>query len=243
MTDEGARLPADQSGIDPGHLLPPPPEGDRLLVLDPAAPQAIEWAVEQLVNGRLVSFPTDTVYALAGSLAQQAALDRIVAVKGRPSDKPLPVLLASAADLSRVALEATPDVVALLARYWPGPLTVVVPAREGMPAAVVGPGQTVGVRVPNHPLALEVIHRCGGAVAATSANRSGQSPAIDPHAVRDAFGDDIDLLLAGGPTPGGVASTVIGFAGDELVILREGAIPGEVLVRAWREDRSAADRS
>lgn len=236
MIDDGSRLPADQSTeIDPGHLLPPPPEGGRLLVLDPAAPQAIESAVEQLVNGRLVSFPTDTVYALAGSLAHEDALDRIFAVKGRPPTKPLPILLAGAADLQRVALDLPARIVALLGRYWPGPLTVVVPARQGMPAAVVGPGHTIAVRVPNHPLALEILQRAGGAVAATSANRSDRPPARDAEAVRQQLGDDIDLLLAGGTTPGQSASTVIGFAGDDVVVIREGPIPGEHLRSSWSE--------
>lgn len=236
MTDDGSRLPADHSTeLEPGHLLPPPPGGGRLLVLDPAAPQAIESAVEQLVNGRLVSFPTDTVYALAASLAHEEALDRIFAVKGRPTTKPLPILLASATDLNRVALDLPSRVVALLGRYWPGPLTVVISAREGMPAAVVGSGGTIAVRVPNHPLALELLQRAGGAVAATSANRSDRPPALDAEAVRRELGDDIDLLLAGGPAPGRSASTVIGFAGDDLAVMREGPIPGEHLRSSWNE--------
>jgi L-threonylcarbamoyladenylate synthase len=236
MSDESSRLPVDQSApLDPGHLLPPPPEGHRLLVLDPSAPGAIETAVDGLVNGRVVAFPTDTVYALAASLAYPPALERVVAIKGRPKEKPLPVLLASASYLEQVALDAPPRVVALLARYWPGPLTVVVPAREGMPEATVAADRTIGVRVPNHPLALEVVQRAGGAVAATSANRSGEPSARDADQVRAALGDEPDMLLAGGAAPGGIASTVIGFAGDELVVLREGAIPGEHLRAAWRE--------
>ena len=240
--DEGARLPVDRSA-DPnqGHLLPIDelaPETDpdrRLLVFQPAAPRAIEWTAERLVTGGVVAFPTDTVYAVAASLAHPAALRRIFALKGRPADRPLPVLLASPAALDRVALAIDPRVTALLARYWPGPLTAVVPARAGMPPEVLGPDGTVGARVPNHPLALELLERAGGAVAATSANRTGDPPARTGDEVAETLGDALDVLLDGGLTPGGVPSTVATFQGDDLRILREGAIPHEHLAAAWRE--------
>lgn len=229
-------LPVDQSGGDAqDHRLPPVADDRPPLVLAPSAPQAIEWTADRLIEGGVVAFPTDTVYALAASLAHPAALRRIFAIKERPADRPLPVLLASAAGLARIALGVEPRVVALLARYWPGPLTVVVPAREGMPGEVVGPHGTVGARVPNHPVALELIERAGGAVAATSANRSGDPPATRGDEVLARMVDGPEIVLDGGVTPGGVPSTVVGFAGDELVVLREGAIPGEVLLSAWTE--------
>lgn len=234
MTDE--TTPVDRSGSPAsGHLLPLVEDARGPLVLDPAAPHAIEWSADRLVDGGVVAFPTDTVYALAASLAHPAALDRVFAVKGRPAAKPLPVLLASAGDLDRVALDLDDRVIALVARYWPGPLTVVVAAREGMPDQVLGPHHTVGARVPNHFLALEVIERAGGAVAATSANRSGDAPAHVAVQVIEALGAGVDLVLDGGPTPGGVPSTVVSFAGDELVLLREGVIPKDHLLAAWRE--------
>lgn len=245
MTDDPLPLPADRSfELDPGHLLPPAPDDRDPLVLDPAAPQAIEWTVERLVGGGVVAFPTDTVYAVAASLAHPAALDRIFAAKRRPPDKPLPVLLASADDLARLALDLDPRVVTLAARYWPGPLTIVVPARDGVPPQARGPGGTVGARVPNHPLALEVIERAGGAVAATSANASGRPPAGSGAEVAAALGAGVDIVLDGGGTPGGTPSTLVGFAGDQLLVLREGAVPRDELDAAWREivtgDRDAA---
>ena len=230
------RLPPDRSA-DPtqGHLVPPADADRRPLVLDPAAPNAIKWTADRLIAGGVVAFPTDTVYALAASLAHEEALQRIFSIKGRPPDRPLPVLLASAGALAKIALDLDPRVVTLLARYWPGPLTAVVPAREGMPEQALGPHRTVGARVPNHPLALELIERAGGAIAATSANRSGQPPARTGQEVIAQLGHDLDMILDGGPTPGGVPSTVVGFTGDAVSVLRDGAIPAEHIRAAWAE--------
>ena len=239
MSDEGSRLPADQRlDLEQGHFLPVDllvPDPDRQpLVLQPGAPNAIEWTVERLVMGGVVAFPTDTVYALAASLAHAAALDRIYAIKGRPSDRPLPVLLASAAALQKVTIALDPRVTLLVEGYWPGPLTVVVPAREGMPPHVLGPGHTVGARVPNHPLALELLERSGGTLAATSANPTGAPPARTADDVLASLGSAVDLLLDGGLAPGGVPSTVVAPHANDLVILREGAIPADHLQASWR---------
>ncbi len=219
------------------HVLPPPPPdpGDerRLVILDRSDPRAITWAAERLATGGVIAFPTDTVYGIAASLGRGEALRRVFAVKGRPTDRPLPVLLASVDALNRVALDLDPKVALLLERYWPGPLTVVVPARDGMPDEVIGPGGTVGTRVPNHPLAIRLLERAGGALAVTSANRSGSVPACTAPEVAEALGDALDLLIDGGPAPGGVPSTVIAFTGDDLIVLREGAIPARELIGAW----------
>ena len=243
MADD--RGPADRSS-DPNlsHVLPPVPptaaEPHRLVVLDRSNPEAPEWAAERLAAGGVVAFPTDTVYGIGASLAREEAIARVFALKGRPADRPLPVLLASPAALDRVALDLDPRVLRLTARYWPGPLTVVVPARAGMPAGVVGPDGTVGARVPNHPLALRLLEAAGGAAAVTSANRSGEPPARTAEAVIAAVGDRLDLLVDGGTTPGGVPSTVVAFAGDDLRVLRVGAIPAAHLDADW-QDILAAD--
>ena len=232
----------DHATIDPsldvegGHLLTPAPDPDRRpLVFQSSAPSGIEWTVERLVAGSLVAFPTDTVYALAASLSHPEALARLAALKTRPPDKPIPVLLAAATDLDLVGREPHPHLVALAGRFWPGPLTVAVPARQGMPSAVVAPDGTIGARVPNHFLAIEVIGRAGGAVAASSANRAGEPPARDAAEVLAALGPDLDVLLDGGATPGGVPSTVITTDGPDLRVVRDGPIPAEVIHAAWRE--------
>jgi L-threonylcarbamoyladenylate synthase len=236
MIDNPSRSPLDHAALAAdAHLLPIAPGERRLLVLDPTAPQAIEWTADRLVSGGVVSFPTDTVYALAASLAHPDALDRIFALKGRPPGKPLPILLAAAADLHHMATAIDPRVVTLAARYWPGPLTIVVPTQQALPSQVVGRHHSVGLRVPNHFLALELIERAGGVIAATSANKAGRPPATTADEVAAAFGDDLDIVLDGGPVPQGVPSTVVQFTGTDLRELRQGAIPFEHLLSAWRE--------
>jgi len=209
------------------------------VILEPSAPHAIEWTAERLRDGGVVSFPTDTVYALAASLSHPDALARIYAIKGRPDDKPLPVLLSSPAEVRDVSAEVDDDLIALASRFWPGPLTVVVPARPGLPAEVLGRDPsgrpTVGVRVPAHFLAIEVIERAGGSVAATSANRSGADPARSAAEVMAQIGGGFDLLLDGGLAPGGVPSTVIAVHEDAVHILREGDIARDTVEAAWRE--------
>src|SRR3712207_228561 len=134
----GERLPVDRSA-DPNqaHLLPvegaDPPVADRLVVLERGAPFAIEWAADKIVSGGVVAFPTDTVYGIGASLAHAHALRRIFAIKRRSPGQPLPILLASAAALDRIALDLEEDVALLLSRFWPGPLPAVVAARDGMP--------------------------------------------------------------------------------------------------------------
>ena len=236
MSADHVQPPVDRSGDTlRGHRLPPASGSRRPLLLEPSAPQAIEWTADQLLAGGLVAFPTDTVYALAASLARPDALRRIFAVKGRPAEKPLPVLISAAEDLRGISLDLDPRVMTLAARYWPGPLTVVVRAREGMPEEVLGPHRTVGARVPNHFLAVEIIERAGGAIAATSANLTNHAPALDAAEVRRQLGENIDVLLDGGVAPGGVPSTVLAVNGDELIVIREGAIPQEHVAVSWRE--------
>jgi L-threonylcarbamoyladenylate synthase len=205
------------------------------IVLPAAAPRAIEWVSERIVDGGVVALPTDTVYGIAASLSHEEALARVFAIKNREAAKTLPILVSSSAALEHLTESLSEEVLLLLNRYWPGPLTVVIPARDGMPPEVTGPGHTIGVRLPNHPLAIEVIERSGGAVACTSANLSGEAPARTADEVVAQLGSELDLVLDGGMTPGGVASTVVAFDGPDLIILRDGPIPAEHLRETWRE--------
>lgn len=212
------------------------------VVLDPSAPNAVDWTAEQAVAGGVVAFPTDTVYALAASLAHPAALARIFTVKGRPDAKPLPVLLASPANLRDIAIVEDDRLLSLANRFWPGPLTLVVPARDGLPPEVLGRdgdgGYTVAVRVPAHFLAIAVLEKAGGALAATSANRSGHPPACSAAEVVATIGRGIDVLLDGGLAPGGNASTIVAIAGDRAEILREGPIAAVAVRAVWDEARA-----
>lgn len=213
-------------------------DGRRAVVLAASAPESVAWVAEAIVGGKVVAIPTDTVYGLAASLAHPEALARVFAVKGRDADKTLPVLISSVDQVAHLTVDLHPDLPLLLADYWPGPLTVVVPALPGMPDAVVAKDGTVGLRVPNHPAAIAVVEHAGGAVACTSANRSGDLPARTAADVYDALGGDLDLILDGGPTPGGTPSTVVRVDGARITLLREGAIPIEHIRQAWRELRA-----
>lgn len=206
----------------------------RIVILDRVAPLSIEWTAERIAKGGVVGIPTDTVYGIAASLARPDAIERIFEIKGRPSSQPLPVLVSSIDALSHlVTMEDA--VIPLLDIFWPGPLTVVLPAARHLSEHVVGPGNTIGVRLPNHLTSIEVIEKAGGAIACTSANRSGQPPARSAREVADSLGSDLDLILDGGIAPGGVASTVVAIDGPTLRFIREGAIPVTEVIRIWDE--------
>ena len=215
-------------------------EARRAVVLAASAPDAVAWTAEAIVAGKVVAIPTDTVYGIAASLSHPQALARIFDIKSRDLRRVLPVLISSAEQVAHLTTDLDPDVPLLLATYWPGPLTVVVPALPGMPAAVTGPDGTVGLRVPNHPAAITVIEHAGGAIACTSANPSGDLPARTAADVYDTLGSELDVILDGGPTPGGTPSTIIRATGGSISLLREGAIPIEHVRRTWRELRAAS---
>lgn len=184
-----------------------------------------------LRGGGLVAFPTETVYGLGALPSRSDALVRLFQVKGRPKTKPL-ILHVTDQDMARPLAAHWPAVAGALAEaFWPGPLTLVLPAAAPVPAVVRGGGPTVGIRVPAHPIALALVHAVGEPVAAPSANRSGApSPTTARHVVED-LGGLVDLVIDGGPTPVGVESTVVDLAQVPPVLLRPGAVPVEALRR------------
>jgi L-threonylcarbamoyladenylate synthase len=196
----------------------------RLLQAD--APGAVEEAAAALGRGELVAFPTDTVYGLA---AGHDHLRKLYVAKDRPKEKRIPVLLSDAANLEASAL-VTPAARALAQRFWPGPLTLVLPApRRG----------TLAFRVPDHAVARRLIAASGGGLPVTSANRSGQPDARTAEEVREQLDGRIALILDGGRTTGGVASTVVDCTTDQIKILREGAISAADIERALRQAKVA----
>lgn len=205
----------------------------RSVVISSSAPRAIEWAAAEIARGGVVAIPTDTVYGIAASLAHAEAIDRIYTIKGRSLQQPLAVLVSSVAALDQVASVVDNRVRMLLNEFWPGPLTVVIPSDRNLPQAVLGPGRTVGVRIPNHPLAIDVIERAGGAVACTSANRTSEAPASTAGDVEAMIGAELDLILDGGTAPGGRASTVVAIRGENLDVLRDGPVDKSELQAAW----------
>lgn len=198
-------------------------------------PRALEQAIASLQNGGVVAYPTDTVYGLGASLHFPGSLRRMFEIKGRSREKTLPVLLASAADLDTVSTGVDPRLLEFASRFWPGPLTVAVPASPSLPAEVIAADGTVGVRVPAHSVALTLAQRCGGALATTSANMSGFAPARHANEIGEPIRSLVDLVLDGGIAPGGTASTVVRQEGATIVIIREGAIASSHILSTWQE--------
>ncbi len=191
--------------------------------------ESIDRAVEVLRRGGLVAIPTETVYGLGADASNDAAVRRIFDAKGRPADHPLIVHVASAAALDDWSARRDPRVAALADAFWPGPLTVIVPRSDRVADAVTGGRTTVGLRVPDHPLTLDLLERFGGGVAAPSANRFGRiSPTTARHVIDD-LGDAVDLVLDGGPCRVGVESTIVEVVGPEVVLLRPGGVSVEQL--------------
>lgn len=192
----------------------------------------IRAAVRILQAGGAVGMPTETVYGLAADALDPDAVGRIFAIKSRPADNPLIVHLASARQLERVVAATTPLADALARSFWPGPLTLVLDAAEHVPSVTTGGLRTVAVRVPDHPVAAELLAAVDRPLAAPSANRSGRpSPTTAEHVVAD-LDDDLEVVLDGGPCPVGVESTVVDARGDVPVVLREGWISREDLAAA-----------
>jgi len=191
---------------------------------------ALPRAVETLRADGLVAFPTDTVYGLGALVFSPEAVLRIFAAKGRPSEKAIPVLLASAEQLDRVAAEPPPMALRLAERFWPGPLTLVMRRQPDLPEVISETG-TVGVRVPAHPVALSLL-AAAGPMAVTSANRSGSVSPRTAAGVLAELEGRVELILDGGETPGGVPSTVVDCMGEAPIILREGPLRLEQLLAA-----------
>ncbi|MDI7268392.1 MAG: L-threonylcarbamoyladenylate synthase [Myxococcota bacterium] len=187
----------------------------------------IRRAVAVLRAGGLVAFPTETVYGLGADADNPAALRRIFAAKGRPEGHPLIVHLGDAAAIVDWAADVPETAMRLAARFWPGPLTIVLRRSGRVRPEVTGGQDTVGLRVPAHPVALELLRGFGGGVAAPSANRFGRvSPTTAAH-VREDLGDAVDMIVDGGPCAVGIESTIVDLSGPEPAILRPGGVPRE----------------
>jgi len=204
-----------------------------ILQVDPDAPDpaVIRQAAEMVHDGLVVAYPTDTLYGLAVDPRNAGAVRRLFALKGRAETSALTLIAADVAH-ARAAGDFSDEADRIAATFWPGPLTIVVLARPILAAEVLGGGQTVGIRIPGHPVAVALARDAGFCVTATSANRSGEAAAATPDAVAAAL-PDIDAILDGGAAPGGRPSTIVNASGRVPVLVRDGAVPWERVLKSF----------
>ena len=196
-------------------------------MLNPELQAQIEAAAAILRKGGVVAIPTETVYGLAADAANVEAVKRIFTIKGRPADHPLILHIADEAQLGHWAREVPKSAQLLARQFWPGPLTLILPRSQHVSDIITGAQDTVGLRVPDHPVALALLRAMGknAALAAPSANRYGRiSPTTAQH-VRDELGDSVDMILDGGACKVGLESTIVSCIGDSVTVLRPGGIP------------------
>jgi L-threonylcarbamoyladenylate synthase len=196
------------------------------LHVDPMNPDAgqIRIAADAIRRGELVVFPTETAYGLAADAMNESAVKRVYDAKGRPDGRALPVQISGIRDLNKVA-EYLPENAKLLAeKYWPGPLTLVLQRSSALPKIVTGEMETVGVRVPDHPVAQALLAELGSPIVATSANVSGEDPPLNAEEAIHQVGESISVVLDAGPSRLGVASTVVDLSTVPPRVLRRGSI-------------------
>lgn len=198
-------------------------------------PVALNHAVDVLKNGGLVAFPTDTVYGLAADVYDEDTIERLYIVKGRSGSKAIAVLLSDLSQLDQVAVNIREHARILAETFWPGPLTIIFERHPRLPE-ILAPTKTIGVRVPNHPVAIELM-RITGPLAVTSANQSGQENPLTAGDVFDQLKDRIHLIIDGGRVPGEVPSTVVDCTTDEIKLLRPGPISMDDLNRVLSSSR------
>ncbi len=185
---------------------------------------SLDLAVTHLRRGGIVAFPTETYYGLAVDPECDAAVLRLFAVKNRPVDKPLLLLIAANEQLNSIVQYVPPIYWPLIKKYWPGPLTLIFPAGKSLNRRITGKSGTVGIRVSPHPIARELVCRMGKPITATSANISGLPPARSAQEVIEMLGNRIDYVLDGGQTPAGLCSTIVREFNGRLTIIRHGQI-------------------
>jgi len=199
----------------------------------PADPSHIAQAAERLRGGAVIAFPTDTLYAVGCRAADQAAVRRLYEIKRRPTTQPNVLLVRDRAQVDRVAF-VDPRAASLMERYWPGPLTLVLPAKFSRPlVGRIGEAvpETVAVRSPNHLVALALLEGLDEPIVSSSANRAAERPPVDVGDVIAGLGDDLDIVLDGGPCQFGEPSTIFDLTVNPPRILRQGAIPAAELIR------------
>ena len=195
----------------------------------------LHLAVRTLRSGQLVVFPTDTVYGVAALAQDEAAVQSLYQAKSRPDHMAIPVMVASPHLVPTIALPQ-PGFWALTERFWPGPLTIILPKTASLPGIVTTGGNTVGLRIPDHPIALDLLRLVDAPLAVTSANRSGQPPARTAEEARAQLDGRVSIVVDGGLTPGGQPSTVLDLTSIPPRILRPGPIAATAIVEVLDDD-------
>ena len=218
----------------------PRPSGQNRVKLTPIEtqivsindPQAIPLTLKALANDDLIVFPTDTLYGLAGRI-NELSIRKIYQAKERPEEKSIPVLFATVEQLDQLTDELNPKVLALIKAFLPGPLTIVLPKKAGLPPALSN-NSGVALRMPDHPFALELLAR-SGPLAVTSANISGHENPTTTQEVYAQLNGRVSLILDSGSHPGGLASTIINCQQGEPQLLRQGPLSMEDVLKIWRD--------
>lgn len=192
--------------------------------------QSFDLAVRLLKRGGVVAFPTETYYGLAVDPFCESAVSRLYELKIRPADKPLLLLIEKLEQLALIVERIPQQFLPLMEKYWPGPLTLIFPAKSSVSKIITGNTGTIGVRISPHPVARSLLVRMQGPLTATSANISGGEPAQTAAEVEKIFGSSVDLILDGGQSAAGLCSTIVGLQDDRLTLLRKGQVePGLLL--------------
>lgn len=190
-------------------------------------------AIRHLKDGGVVAIPTDTLYGLAADVFNPAALDRVFAAKGRSESLALPVLVNGWAQVRLLAQDLLPQAEVLASKFWPGALTLVVRKANGLPDRLTAGGPTVAVRMPDHPVPIQLIDGLGGPITGTSANVSGGPDPSTLEKLTAQMDGRVDYVVNTGPAPKGIASTVVDITGEQPRLLREGSIPFSLVLEAW----------
>lgn len=211
-----------------------------VLRIDPADPDSatLDLAAEAVLRGGIIAFPTDTLYGLSCSLLDASAVDLLARLKRRDPALAVISLIPSPDQAWALAHDVPPLAEKLIRAHWPGPLSIILPASGFVPERVRGQGGTVALRCPKDTLSHALLERIGGPVVSSSANLSGQKPAETAEEVVAIFGNQLDLVLDGGPRRGGVPSTLVDFSGPRPKLLRRGAVDVSALLGDF-EDRSS----
>lgn len=199
--------------------------GTLIVALDPRTPFPARDVAARLGAGAVAAYPTETFYALGAAAFSGRAIERIYRLKERQTSKPLSFIVSDLDMVREIAVPPPLHFADLAGEFWPGPLTLVLPAAPGLPDRLLGPNRTIAVRIPPLVWLRDLVREMSEPLTATSANLSGEKEIADPAGIRDLFEGRVDLIIDGGPAPGGRPSTIVDLAAGAPRVLREGAIP------------------